>query len=461
MSFAPPKLTPYELEHFNDSQIPKLYGVDAVLMAVALAAVIGRFHARRVRKLPFKQDDWLIIPAMVSSMTGGRSKLADQNRSLQPGAYAFAISQTIGAYYGFGKHVWALTFPQIIVVIKTQWASNIVYVTAQFCTKMSILLLYRRIFTTLDRTFAIALWVTMAYIAAWSIAVLMLGIFGCVPVNKVWDETIPGKCVGGLAAQAAPNFLSVFADFVILCLPGIVLFKLHMTVGRKLGLWALFIIGLFSCAAGLARAGLAFRSYLDATWAYPDLFIWSAVEMTVGIVCACVPVIVPAFSGDLFKKRSGSSGIGRFMAKLFGSKHSPSSYQKARTAARPTMHLNRWPSSKMGSKADSISGSKTSDTPLPVYTAAQLPRDRPVAPNDDKDNRHIIHPMNSDRGLLTKFSKGSPIRDEEQAVPGHATTATTEPEGQEQHPWESLPAPSIPSNHAIHTTNTGRTNFYA
>ena len=183
--------------------------------------------------------------------------------------------------------------------------------------------------------------------------------------------------------------------------------------------------------------------------------------MTVGIVCACVPVIVPAFSGDLFKKRSGSSGIGRFMAKLFGSKHSPSSYQKARTAARPTMHLNRWPSSKMGSKADSISGSKTSDTPLPVYTAAQLPRDRPVAPNDDKDNRHIIHPMNSDRGLLTKFSKGSPIRDEEQAVPGHATTATTEPEGQEQHPWESLPAPSIPSNHAIHTTNTGRTNFYA
>ena len=83
----------------------------------------------------------------------------------------------------------------------------------------------------------------MAFVTVWAIAVLFLGIFACIPVARAWNRALKGTCILSLAAQAIPNFLSVAADFIILLLPGLILFRLHLTVGRKIGLMALFCVG--------------------------------------------------------------------------------------------------------------------------------------------------------------------------------------------------------------------------
>lgn len=56
-----------------------------------------------------------------------------------------------------------------------------------------------------------------------------------------------------------------------------------------------------------------------------DLVIWTAIEPAIGILCACFPVIAPAFSRGIIKNRFGSGSGGSFLRKLFHSKTAPKS----------------------------------------------------------------------------------------------------------------------------------------
>ena len=112
----------------------------------------------------------------------------------------------------------------------------------------SILFLYRRIFTTLDRTFRIALYVTMGYVTCWSFATLLVTILQCIPAAKYWhreDPTYPGNCGVEIAGSSiALNALSTIADFALFGLPFIILTKLQLTLHRKIELATIFSVGL-------------------------------------------------------------------------------------------------------------------------------------------------------------------------------------------------------------------------
>ena len=60
-----PPLTADQLAHLHDSKSREIVSVSVVMMVLAITLVAARFHARSVRKLPRKADDWLMIPAMV------------------------------------------------------------------------------------------------------------------------------------------------------------------------------------------------------------------------------------------------------------------------------------------------------------------------------------------------------------------------------------------------------------
>lgn len=52
------------------------------------------------------------------------------------------------------------------------------------------------------------------------------------------------------------------------------------------------------------------------------MVIWTAIEPAIGILCACFPVIAPAFSRNLLKQRFGSGPGGSSLRKIFRSKGS-------------------------------------------------------------------------------------------------------------------------------------------
>ena len=128
---------------------------------------------------------------------------------------------------------------------------SITYSCVHFFIKMSLLLLYRRIFTTFDRTFRIALYVIMAYITGWSISALFVCIFACSPISFYWEQAfilvegpvIPGKCINIVAAESGIGILNAIADLSILSLPMMSVWRLKMDTYRRIGLSAVFSLG--------------------------------------------------------------------------------------------------------------------------------------------------------------------------------------------------------------------------
>ncbi|RFU26142.1 hypothetical protein B7463_g10198, partial [Scytalidium lignicola] len=134
-------------------------------------------------------------------------------------------------------------------------------------------------------------------------------------VKYSWDKTIPGKCINIKAFWYGQSGWNTFMDVVVLVLPIPVIMKLQMNRRAKLGLLAVFILGMFVCVTSIERLiSLNFNATFaeDFTWATGTSVIWTQVEATVGVICACAPSLrIP---------------LGRFIPFLFGSTKQDQSY---------------------------------------------------------------------------------------------------------------------------------------
>ena len=117
-------------------------------------------------------------------------------------------------------------------------------------TKISILLLYRRVFIAVDDVkiygarFQRLVFVTLGLVVACYVSFETAGIFQCTPVQRSWNVAIPGHCTSRISrmyAYAASNFLT---DLVILALPMPVIHSLtHITQRQKIALMGVFAVG--------------------------------------------------------------------------------------------------------------------------------------------------------------------------------------------------------------------------
>ena len=75
-------------------------------------------------------------------------------------------------------------------------------------------------------------------------ACFFLEIFACNPINKAWDPLITtGKCLNVPAINIAAGTFNALSDILILILPQRTIWKLQMSLNRKLGISAIFLTG--------------------------------------------------------------------------------------------------------------------------------------------------------------------------------------------------------------------------
>jgi len=90
--------------------------------------------------------------------------------------------------------------------------------------------------------------------AAWWVAVMLVTIFQCVPVHKLWDLETPGKCINAnvfyLSTNGVPN---IVMDAMILCLPIFEVYKLHVSTKVKIAIGASFLIGALVIIASIIK----------------------------------------------------------------------------------------------------------------------------------------------------------------------------------------------------------------
>lgn len=111
--------------------------------------------------------------------------------------------------------------------------------------KSAILLQWARTFV--PKGFRNTFWwichILLAINVLFYVACTLVEIFGCTPRRKLWTPGLPGTCVDMTKVNIASAIVNFSSDLIILYLPQRIIWSLHMSTSKKLGVATLFAVG--------------------------------------------------------------------------------------------------------------------------------------------------------------------------------------------------------------------------
>lgn len=267
----------------------------AIMTGFALLFTILRVVYRQwITQLGLGADDWTTIVAALSCIpsTVLNSRLAD---------------------FGVGRDIWTLTPFQITSFGQTFWILTMIYFFDMAILKLSILFFYLRIFP--DPKFRRIVWVTVTAVALFGVAYVLAALFQCWPMSYNWtrwnDRDNQGHCVDYATIAWANAAISIALDIWILYLPLSQIASLKLDWRKKVGIsastWCIsydpliasltdnicivFMVGTFVTVVSIIRLAsiLKFRSSENITHDTAPIALWSTVEISTGVICACMP----------------------------------------------------------------------------------------------------------------------------------------------------------------------------
>ncbi|KAK1753264.1 hypothetical protein QBC47DRAFT_54508 [Echria macrotheca] len=279
------------------SRFGEIVSILSVFSGVTTAAVVLRCYARIFMLRCFGLDDGVMVAAQVLTI-----------------ASAAAIGME--AHYGLGHHTW-LNTATLVPYLKSFYASIVVYNIAVCLTKISILLQYKRLFA--HRLIQRIILFGLCFLSAWAVALAFLLTLICQPVAAFWDSSINGKCIDPATVWYIMAGVNLVSDFTILTMPMPVLKSLQLPKRQKIMLIAVFCLGFFPCAISIYRIKtLRFAiDTPDPMFDNVDAATWSFLELTTGVLAACLPTLRPifiaimprAFGASSLRSRAGQSGV--------------------------------------------------------------------------------------------------------------------------------------------------------
>ncbi|KAB8208703.1 hypothetical protein BDV34DRAFT_210747 [Aspergillus parasiticus] len=214
---------------------------------LAVVSVVLRFVARRIRKVTLGADDCLIVASLVNPLSVTLS-----NRNTNEVSVCRLCSSRFPALLWevrwdpcqVSLEITANESCYSLMVAKLLYVFEILYVINLLTIKLSILMMYRRIFTNISRLFRVGAMICGAVVTLWATAFVPAAIFQCTPVARAWDIDIPGHCINlqlGFYCVALPNIVT---DIAILSLPIRSCWQLHRSVLYRLSLIGVFMLGI-------------------------------------------------------------------------------------------------------------------------------------------------------------------------------------------------------------------------
>ncbi|OAG13086.1 uncharacterized protein CC84DRAFT_1227981 [Paraphaeosphaeria sporulosa] len=172
--------------------------------------------------------------------------------------------------------------------LKYFYLTVVFYILTNGMNKFAFLMLYHRVFPVAG--FRKVLYVMMGISGLWTISYLIVGIFQCNPVARVYDRTIPGTCINFAWHRWTNAISNLVTDLIIFFLPLPLIMKLNMSLGNRIGLIILFSIGFFICLITTLRMATLPQTLKlkEPTWESAPTNLWSFIEAAVGVICACL-----------------------------------------------------------------------------------------------------------------------------------------------------------------------------
>ncbi|KAJ5486226.1 hypothetical protein N7530_000526 [Penicillium desertorum] len=275
----------------------------ASVTVLAFVTVCLRLLARYERMQKLWWDDYMVIFSMLWNLV----------------VVGFIYAMI---HKGMGLHADTIPTENVILIAKYLVVAEVLYVFNLVWTKLSILLMYYRIFRfPYFKTWA---YIIGVFIILWVICITFLFIFICVPVQKLWYPQLPGRCIDQVATWVANAVSTIATDVAILLLPIPQVWKLQLRMSEKIAVLIAFSLGFFVVFASAYRFSVLFSySSIDSSYTLAPTVGWTAIEMSAGIVSANLPTIRPAL---------------RFLARMLGVNGSVMALFKStnRTTAKTT-----------------------------------------------------------------------------------------------------------------------------
>lgn len=193
-----------------------------------------------------------------------------------------------------------------ITTLKVAWVMSVTTCPGLLLSKLSILLFFKRAFTTRRRPFQIALIVITTYSVLVGIGSTIEFAVQCLPIPFFWEKAyaitgitpphpLSGWCMPQDVHATVPLFANLLSDLLMLALPAIGLWGLQMQKSKKVGILVAFSVGFFICIVECIRIYYVFMitNSGDVTWKTATVLLWTAVEGCVSVICACIPAMAP------------------------------------------------------------------------------------------------------------------------------------------------------------------------
>lgn len=143
---------------------------------------------------------------------------------------------------GAGYHAETIGPVHVARISRLLLVSEVIYIWHMCWTKLSVLLMYYRVFQVAPNFKRLVIAVG-GFVVAWAITGTFLFTFICVPTEKLWHPELPGHCMSEMGVWVANASSTIFSDIAILVLPIPQIWKLNTKTSEKIGLTLVFGLG--------------------------------------------------------------------------------------------------------------------------------------------------------------------------------------------------------------------------
>ncbi|KAL8827248.1 MAG: hypothetical protein Q9191_003301 [Dirinaria sp. TL-2023a] len=241
------------------------------------------------------------------------------------GLITFTIIGIVIIAFAVGLRFWSRTLAKIplhaddyLLLVGMQWyAFSLMYTTSFPIARISLTLLYKRIF--IQARIRWICWFLVFCYTGYAIGSSFADIFQFNPIASAWDLNVKRTHSINLKALYLANTgFNISTDFILLILPLAGIWTLRMTPWRKTGLGLIFCLGCLTVIASILRLVL-YYSYntLDPNYALAPIQWWTHAEMDLGILCPCFVTMQPLLRHGFVYFSSQLSPLNRSRAERF------------------------------------------------------------------------------------------------------------------------------------------------
>ncbi|KAA8644655.1 uncharacterized protein ATNIH1004_008861 [Aspergillus tanneri] len=198
-----------------------------------------------------------------------------------------------------------------------------------------------------------------------------LELFPCRPREKFWKPWLSGSCLNIILQDVVAGSINSASDIVILVLPQLRIWSLHMPLGRKIAVSAIFLVGAMACAASIVRLAYTVVLYHTDNVSYYSFLagLWTIPELSMGIMVACLPVMPRFFKSFDPEQRLTCLGSSLQDSLSGGTRHRS---QHSKTASKTSYpnggpgkgESDRYPLVSVSSRGSNPSGAIPDQRPL-------------------------------------------------------------------------------------------------